>query len=250
MSFAYRLNAFAARRMVVRPARLAFERPTASFSFDDFPRSAFEAGGAVLQRHGVKATYYAAGRFCGARADGLDYYDEAMLRAVAEAGHEVGCHSFGHEHGPKVPSALLTDDFRRNAIFLREVLGETGPLSFAYPYGEVSPRTKRLAAGRFGSCRGIHPGLNGAGTDLAQLRAIPLERRSWRAAEVERWIAAAAAARAWIVFFSHDVSAAPSPYGCTPAMLDHALDQALRRDFAVAPVRDALAAGLGVSLQG
>jgi peptidoglycan/xylan/chitin deacetylase (PgdA/CDA1 family) len=249
MSFAYRLSAFAARRMVVRPARLVFERPTASFSFDDFPRSAFEAGAPILERYGAKATYYAAGTFCGGRADGLDYYDEAMLRAVVAAGHEVGCHSFSHAHGPTVPSPLLAGDLERNAVFLRDALGEAGPLSFAYPYGEVSPRTKRLAAGRFASCRGIHPGLNGAGTDLAQLRAIPLERRSWRAAEVERWIEAAEAARAWIVFFSHDVSDDPSPYGCTPAMLDHALARVQARSFALAPVRDALASGLAESLQ-
>ena len=90
--------------MVVRPARLVFERPTASFSFDDFPRSAFEAGAPILERYGAKATYYAAGTFCGGRADGLDYYDEAMLRAVAAAGHEVGCHSFshGHAHGRRI----------------------------------------------------------------------------------------------------------------------------------------------------
>lgn len=241
MSFVYRLNAFAARQMTVRPTRLDLERPAASFSFDDFPVSAWETGGPILDRFGAKATYYAAGTYCGRTEDGLRYYDEATLRAVHAAGHEIGCHSFSHEHGPTVSSALLADDLERNAIFLREVLGDVEPLNFAYPYGEVSPRTKRLAGERFASSRGIHPGVNGPVADLSQLRAIPLERRSWTAAEVERWIEAAKAAKGWLVFFSHDVSEDPSPYGCTPAMLEHALTAARAAGFDLKPVDQVLA---------
>jgi peptidoglycan/xylan/chitin deacetylase (PgdA/CDA1 family) len=244
MSFAYRLNAFAARQMTVRPARLKPSKPIASFTFDDFPLSAWEVGGPILARFGAKATYYAAGVYCGATDGGVRYYDEAALRAAHAAGHEIGCHSFSHEHSPMVGSALLADDLDRNAIFLREVLGTVEPLNFAYPYGEVSPRTKRLAGERFASSRGIHPGVNGAHADLSQLRAIALERRSWRAAEVERWIEAAQAATGWLVFFSHDVCDDPSPYGCTPAMLEHALGYASDRGFDLAPVDRALAAAM------
>ncbi len=124
MSFVYRLNAFAARQMTVRPTRLSLDRPAASFSFDDFPVSAWTKGAPVLERFGAKGTYYAAGTYCGAVEGGLTYYDEAVLRDVAAAGHEIGCRSFSHEHGPTVSSTLLSDDLDRNAIFLREVLGD------------------------------------------------------------------------------------------------------------------------------
>jgi peptidoglycan/xylan/chitin deacetylase (PgdA/CDA1 family) len=245
MSFAYRLNAFAARRMVVRPARIRPSRPIASFTFDDFPRSAWEVGGPILARFGALGTYYAAGTYCRATADGIEYYDEDVLRAVHAAGHEVGCHSFSHEHGPRVAPHLLGDDLDCNAAFLRGVLDGFEPQSFAYPYGEVSPRTKRLAGERFGSSRGIHPGVNGPQADLAQLRAIPLERRSWSARDVERWIASAKAATGWLVFFTHDVADDPTPYGCTPAMLEHALTCTRDAGFDFLPVDRALAAASG-----
>ena len=242
MSFVYRLNAFAARRVTIKPARLAPPRAVASFSFDDFPRSAWTVGGPLLARYGARATYYAAGQFCGRQVEGVDYYDEAMLREIEAAGHEVGCHSFSHEPSPAVASVLLEDDLERNAIFLREALGrDPGPLSFAYPYGMVCTRTKKLIGARFPSGRGIHPGLNGAHTDLAQLKAIPLERRSWRAETVEGWIEAARTSRSWIVFFSHDVSDDPTPYGCTPAMLEHALAASQAAGLDRLPVREALA---------
>jgi peptidoglycan/xylan/chitin deacetylase (PgdA/CDA1 family) len=241
MSFAYRLNAFAARQITVRPARLKLEKPVASFSFDDFPLSAWEAGGPILERFGAKGTYYAAGTYCGATEGGIRYYGEETLRAVHAAGHEIGCHSFSHEHGPMVDPILLADDLDRNAIFLREVLGEVEPLNFAYPYGELNARTKRAMGERFSSCRGVHTGINGPVTDLSQLRAIPLERRSWGADKVERWIEAARAVNGWLVFFSHDVSDDPTPHGCTPAMLEHALASARDAGFDLAPVNRALA---------
>lgn len=242
MSFVYRLNAFATRQLPIKLARLNPGRALASFSFDDFPKSAWTVGGPILDRFGAKATYYAVGGFCGRTVEGVEQYDEADLKAVHAAGHEIGCHTFSHQHGPGVSSAALREEVARNAAFLRERLGET-PVTFAYPYGEVSPRTKALFAKAFPASRGIRPGVNGVIADLAQLRAVPLEARSWKAADVERWVEAARAAKGWLVFFSHDVAENPSPYGCTPAMLDHALTCVRQAGLEILPVKEALAVG-------
>ena len=241
MGFMQRLGAFTARQTTVKPACLRFARPVASFTFDDFPRSAWDAGAPVLERFGARGTFYAAGRYCGAREDGLDYYDAAMLRVVVAGGHEVGCHSFGHQPGPAMAPEALEADLARNAAFLGEAAGLTGPFSFAYPFGLVSTRTKRLAGARYPSARGIHPGVNGRDSDLSQLKAIALERRSWRPDVVERWVETARAEQAWLVFFTHDVGEDPSPYGCTQAMLEHALAAVTAGGFDLAPVKQALA---------
>jgi hypothetical protein len=129
----------------------------------------------------------------------------------------------------------------RNEAFLREHLGDMPPASFAYPFGEVTPRTKRLFARRFPVSRGIYPGVNAGVIDLAQLKAVPLEKRSWRAADVERYVAEAAARKGWIVFFSHDVADDPSAYGATPEMLEHALETVTRAGIEILPVKHALA---------
>ena len=121
-------------------------------------------------------------------------------------------------------------------------MGCQPPSSFAYPFGDVSPRTKTLAARAFPVARGIRPGVNEGLVDLAELKAVPLERRSWSAAEVEHWIAQAKAGAGWIVFFTHDVAHEPSPYGCTPAMLEHALDALeAAAGIEILPVKSALA---------
>lgn len=236
-----RLRRATARMLPAKLVRLTPERPLASITFDDFPRSAWTMGGPILSAHGARATYYAAGRYCGAREDGLTYYDADDLRSVHAAGHEVGCHSWGHARGHLQGAPDLGLDADRNAAFLRDTLGDAPAVSFAYPYGELSARTKALFAGRYASCRGVHGGLNVGLADLADLQAEPLETRSWSAQQVETAVADAAARRGWLIFFTHDVSETPSPYGCTPAMLDHALATLAAARIEVLPVKAALA---------
>lgn len=236
-----RLRRATARLLPAKLVKLAPERPLASVTFDDFPRSAWTVGGPILAAHGVRATYYAAGRYCGAREDGIDYYDADDLLAAQAAGHEIGCHSWGHTHGHRERSADLIADAERSAAFFRDVLGDRPAVSFAYPYGELSARTKALFARRFASCRGVHGGLNVGLTDLADLQAEPIEARSWSAQRVETAVADAAARKAWLIFFTHDVSDTPSPYGCTPAMLEHALATLAAARVEALPVKAALA---------
>ena len=82
-----KLTSLAARKLQVRPVRLAGVRPVASLSFDDFPRNAWTVGGPVMARHGVRGTYYTAGGFCGRAVGGTVFYDVSDLKALAAAGH-------------------------------------------------------------------------------------------------------------------------------------------------------------------
>jgi peptidoglycan/xylan/chitin deacetylase (PgdA/CDA1 family) len=132
--------------------------PVASITFDDFPRSAWTVGGPILARYGAKATYYAAGRYCGVVEEGLAYYTADDLRAVQAAGHEVGCHSYGHTFVSRAGAAALKHDLAANQQAVSAVLGDVRLSSFAYPYGDTSIRTKRLFAELFPTSRGIHPG--------------------------------------------------------------------------------------------
>ena len=71
-----RLNALqrarrkAAHWLPGRRVPLGLREGALSITFDDFPRTAWTQGGGVLAHHGVKATYYASGRFTGGEMDG------------------------------------------------------------------------------------------------------------------------------------------------------------------------------------
>ena len=236
----WRANAFLTRQLPLKQVRAHLTRPVASMTFDDFPRSAWSVGGPILARFGARATYYAAGRYCGAHEDGLDYYDAEDLRAVAAAGHEIGAHSYAHQMAPSLAASALRRDAERNAQALEPTLGAR-MASYAYPYGEVSPRAKVLMGARFASARGIRAGVNAGVIDLAQLRAVPLERRRWVPAEIDAAVAHAVSAPGWVIFFTHDVSDDPTPFGCTPAMLTYALERLAAAGVETIPVRHAMA---------
>lgn len=237
-----RLSGLVARKLPVRPARLAPARALASISFDDFPKSAWTAGGPVLARHGIRGTYYTAGGFCGRTMDGTVFYDAADLKAVLAAGHEIGCHGYGHQPTPDLADAALIEDDRRNRAFLAPFIGAAD--SYAFPFGAVSVRTKRFYATRFASLRGVHPGVNQGRVDLGQLCAIPLEAHRQGSGDIAKTIAAAKAKGGWLVFYTHDISETPSEYGTTPEHLDQVLAQVKAAGIDFLPVRDALKAVL------
>ncbi len=245
MNLAIRLTSLMARKLPVKPIRLAGQRPVASISFDDFPRNAWTLGGPVMARHGVRGTYYTAGGFCGRTVDGTEFYDAEDLTALAAAGHEIACHGFAHQPTPSLTTAELAADAARNGEFLKPFLGGAAPVSYAFPYGRVSPRTKRFMAPRFSSVRGVHPGVNVGRVDLAQLNTISLEARCWDEEAIEAAIQRVRQDRGWLILYTHDVQENPSPYGSTPKMLDWALGRVAAAGITMLPVREALPVALG-----
>jgi|SRR4051812_2501036 peptidoglycan/xylan/chitin deacetylase (PgdA/CDA1 family) len=239
-------TSWTARQWKAKAARLAGHRALASITFDDFPKNAWEAGGPVLASHGVRGTYYTAGGFCGRTVDGTVFYDESDLQALAAAGHEIACHGFAHQPTPSLTTAELQADAARNLQFLQPFLKGEAPVSYAYPYGKASVRTKGFLARRFSSLRGVHPGINAGQVDLAQLNTISLEMRCWDENAIEAAIHRAQHEHGWLIFYTHDVSEAPSEYGSTPAMLDWALSRLAAARIAVLPVREALPVALGL----
>jgi peptidoglycan/xylan/chitin deacetylase (PgdA/CDA1 family) len=241
-----RLTSLAARTLAARPARLAGHRPVVSVTFDDFPKNAWTQGGPVLAGHGVRATYYTAGGFCGRQVEGTRYYDVEDLAALAAAGHEIGCHSFAHQPAPGLNDTELIADAARNREFLSRFLNGKPPVSYAFPFGRVSPRIKRFYASRFESARGTHAGINIGRVDLAQLNVVSLEIRRWNDEAIETSIHRALHSHGWLILYTHDVSDNPTPYGTTPKMLDWALGRVAAARIEMLPVREALPVALGL----
>jgi hypothetical protein len=100
--------------------------------------------------------------------------------------------------------------------------------------------------GRFASARGVLPGLNKGRLDLGQLKAVGLEVFRMRPVGVQRYlqryVTAAAACRAWLVVYTHDVQDTPSEFGCRPADLERLIGMAKSAGLDVLPVRAALSA--------
>ncbi len=185
-----------------------------SITFDDFPASAVEVGGALVAEAGGAATYYCCLSLLG-RSDGFELRHIDQLR---EMGHELACHSFDHPNLLFEPDWRIVASVEENARALARLgRGQLAP-HFAFPYGMFRPATRGLLGKRFHSLRTIHPGAHFGQVDLMSLNSTPLLRDT-KMDRIEAQLRAVAEAGGWLTLFTHEIDPSPTPYGTTPAAL-------------------------------
>ncbi|MFT4120711.1 MAG: polysaccharide deacetylase family protein [Bradyrhizobium sp.] len=214
--------------------------PMVSFTFDDAPDSAAGLGASLLEEHGGRGTFYLSGSLIDQPSDhwqGLSA--EAALR-LHRAGHEIACHTFSHLRAVDLDAAGMAREIERNRSYFRGIDSSITLENFAYPYGLASVWRKPQLAKSFRSARGILPGVNRDVIDLHFLRASPLVACEIDTNGIDRYFDEAVASGGWLIFYGHDVADPPSPYGCTPAMLRHALQAAEKRGMPIVTIAEAL----------
>jgi peptidoglycan/xylan/chitin deacetylase (PgdA/CDA1 family) len=224
--------------------RLRLSTPVATFTFDDFPSSAYTKGGKILEEHGVRGTYFISGRFLNCMIEGIEYTTAEQLKLIYANGHEIGCHTFDHERLGSRPSSFARATCQKNSVLMSQIFGTSFKMSsFAYPYGHVSLHIKHVMSRQFGLCRGVRAGINNGTADLAQIRIVSLERYCWNSETVDKIISNARDRNVWLVFLSHDVSDSPSPYGSTPDQIRRPLHALKRAAIPVKTLKAAAAYG-------
>ncbi|HTW51223.1 MAG TPA: polysaccharide deacetylase family protein [Stellaceae bacterium] len=223
-----------------RPAKVNWPGGVVSFTFDDFPRSAWINGGAILEKYDCRGTYYAAMGMAGTENNLGSLFDLDDLRAAHAHGHEIACHTYHHRDCARLTPAAIADEVDRNAAALAQALGTPAISNFAYPFGGVSLSAKSALSPRFLSCRGTGRGLNQGTIDLADLPSTSIYSDNFDRERLCRLIDDARAGAGWIIFYTHDVADEPSAFGCTPAQFESIVAYAAA-NAPVLPVRDVLA---------
>jgi len=216
---------------MIAPARGVF-----SLSFDDIPATAWTEAGPILAQHGVKATYYVCGGLAGRRNMDRDQFEVPHLQALHEAGHEVGCHTFGHTIVLRMSEEALRLSLDANAAWVGERLGGYRMTTFAYPFGDATVAAKRLIRERFALGRGVRDGVNAGREDRGLIKSIGLESRRLPGYDLDALMAKTAALNGWLTAYGHDVSDDPTDYGCTPDDLDRVLTAAKGAGLEILPI--------------
>jgi peptidoglycan/xylan/chitin deacetylase (PgdA/CDA1 family) len=229
-----------ARHLFVKPLRLGRTGPMVSFTFDDIPKSAVTVGAAMLEEYNGRGTFYVSGGLIDQRSDHWIGASADDIVGLHRNGHEIACHTFSHRRAIDLDATAMTAEMEKNRNYLGSLDSSIRLENFAYPYGFGAPSHKRKLGKSFHSSRGILPGVNSGTVDLQFLRATPLIERDIDIEGIDRAFDEAVAKSGWLIFYSHDVEAAPSPYGCSPSFLRHALDAASRRKMPIVSVAEAL----------
>ncbi len=91
----------------------------------------------ILSAENVKATFFIGGKWAEANKE--------MLKRIAFEGHEIGSHSYDHEHFEKLSYVQSVSAIKKAADIIYSVCG-TAPILFAPPYGEFSDTTLRASS--------------------------------------------------------------------------------------------------------
>lgn len=205
--------------LVGQPAGKTFSWPDGklaglSLSFDDARQSQVDVGLEILDRHGVKATFFVVPSSMEARL-------EAWQKAAA-GGHEIGNHSLTHpcsgnfswsRHKALEDYSLETmrDELMQANRRILELVG-TRAETFAYPCGQTFVRRGvstqsyvPLVARLFTAGRGWlgESGADPAFCDLAQIPGVEMDGKDFE--EILERVEAAKKEGQWLVLAGHEI---------------------------------------------
>jgi peptidoglycan/xylan/chitin deacetylase (PgdA/CDA1 family) len=211
-----------------------------SFTFDDIPKSAASVGAPLLEEYDGRGTFYVSGALVDQWSGHWTGASAEEIAGLHRRGHEVACHTFSHASALDLDAESMSAEMERNRRYFAAIDSSIRLENFAYPFGLGSLPRKRQLGKTFHSSRGITPGVNCGVADLHYLRATPLIDVHIDREGIDRAFDEAVAKTGWLIFYSHDVKTVPSPYGCSPSLLRHALEAASRRNIPIVSVAEAL----------
>jgi peptidoglycan/xylan/chitin deacetylase (PgdA/CDA1 family) len=190
------------------------KRAAVSLTFDDARPSQIDVGLPILDRHGVKATFYLS-------PPNIEQRLEAWRNAAAH-GHEMGNHTLTHPcTGNFAWSRVNALEGQTLKSIEQEIVGASGalqelvsvqPRTFAYPCGQKFVGRSEglhsyvpLVARHFLAGRGFRDETVNAPLfcDLAQLMGVDSDDRPIE--YLLAWVERAVQEGGWLVFCSHDV---------------------------------------------
>jgi peptidoglycan/xylan/chitin deacetylase (PgdA/CDA1 family) len=233
-------RANSARTVCRKPVTIRSETPLISFTFDDFPRTAWLTGGEILGSFGVAGTYYAALGCMGGDSPSGQIFSKSDLKPILDAGHELGSHTYSHCDSWKTTPEAFEKSIIENQMALSSLIPGEEFKTFSYPIRPPRPETKRRTAKYFRCSRGLRQSLNSGAADLNQLSAFFIERADDGIRTIRDLIDRNKKECGWIIFVTHDVAPKPSRFGCTAELLEDTVAYAVESGARILPVAKAL----------
>jgi peptidoglycan/xylan/chitin deacetylase (PgdA/CDA1 family) len=223
-----------------KPLKMDNQVPFISFTFDDFPRSAFHAGGDILLRSGLRATYYASLGLMGTEAPTGPIFTLDDVKELLARGDELGCHTFDHCHSLISSPRLFEDSIIKNKRAINGLVPGTVFKTFSYPLDSPRLFTKRRTGRHFRCCRGGGQTFNAGTTDRNFLKSFFLEHSRDNPGSIKNVIENNSLVKGWLIFTTHDISETPTRYGCTPSFFEDIVKRSMDSGARILPVAEAL----------
>lgn len=192
-----------------------------SFTFDDFPISAYICGGAILKKYKVKGTYYVSFGLLNNMCPSGKIANIDIVKSVVEDGHELGCHTYSHSDAWETSPNDFESSLVKNEDALQNIFPGNTFNTFSYPLGNATPMVKRIAEKYFNCSRGGKQKYNKGIIDLNNLNSFFIDRRKNKPLKyIKHLIEDNYKNKGWLIFATHGIGEDSSPYGCDPAYFE------------------------------
>ena len=223
-----------------RPYQMNNTRPIISFTFDDVPKSSCVRGGQILKEYALSATYYLSMHLMDRVYSIGTAFSRNDLANIIAAGHEIGCHTYGHLDAWNTNPDVFEASIRENQSKLDEIYPGKAFKTFSYPINTPRPRIKQEAGEYYICCRGGGQTYNSNTIDLNLLKGYFIDKRNRDNRDsIVKIIIESRDNNGWLIFCTHDIGENPSPYGCTPQLLEDLVRYSDRSGARILPVYDA-----------
>ena len=205
-----------------------------SFAFDDVRSSAYENGVPLLDKYGIKATFYVATGLSDKLSE--KYIKIADIEKLHESGHHIACHTYSHYSLKKGNTHELVTDAIKNIERLHNITGGEAIEHFSYPFGTINFKAKKLLSQIYKTMRSSQPGINKSIINLYLLRATCIYNSSYNEQYLKNIIMEAVRSRGWLIFYTHGVDQNPDDFSCTPEQLNYLLEASVNSSAEILPV--------------
>jgi peptidoglycan/xylan/chitin deacetylase (PgdA/CDA1 family) len=217
-----------------------FDKARVSLTFDDAWRSQFTNGIPVLNKYGMKATFY---MLTGETAD-PQYMSVDQMKQIQAGGHEIASHTIDHPHLPTLSAAEIDRQLKDSQAALRGWMGPGVAKNFCTPFGEYNATVVSIAKKYYRSHRSTDEGFNTKdATDVYNIKVQNILGTT-TPAQVGLWVDQAKRDNSWLVLVYHEVAANNAvedpTYSVTPQNLDAELALIQAKGVTVSTVDQAL----------
>jgi peptidoglycan/xylan/chitin deacetylase (PgdA/CDA1 family) len=183
-----------------------FSRALVSVTLDDGWASQYQNALPILNKYGLKATYYI---ISGSMGEQPYYMSADQVKNLYLQGMEIGSHTITHPDLTKVTQSQLVNEMSQSQTTMQNVIGAP-VLNFAYPYGAYNSATVSVGKQYYNSQRSVDQGLNTKDSlDFSKLKIYEVDYDVSQT-QVQSWIDSAIAENAWLILVYHEVG---SNYG-------------------------------------
>jgi len=199
-----------------------FSSPLVSITFDDSIASQYKKGLPILQKDGLKGTFYVISGdvgICNPDISSICYMTKTQVQGLYAAGQEVGSHTVDHPDLTTLTTTQVDQELATSQATLTQWI-KAPVTDFAAPYGDVNLSVLTESQKYYASQRGVEAGYNDKSNYNQQDLLVQDVDSDTTVAQVKSYIDYAKATNTWLILVFHDInvdSTVDPGYDTTPA---------------------------------